>query len=553
MSAIFSDELNRLVSTLNPQRAPLPRPTPTRAAALELEKQRAMLRTLSWMPLSGRLANPDGYLRGQMQARRDLETLALGNAREEDRALRLIDLIAMICEEPSWAQNPDAPMEDMARPEIDFFSTDTAALFAWISLLLADFLDARSPRIRGRMLYEARRRVFSPILAHDDYPFMHGAGARATGVACNAMIAAMLMETDVARRNAVLKKLLRLLDRLLGAPYAVAPLQDRLADACALADAAYLVRRMTGGGVDWTRIVPESIQLDEILFSHISGGYFFDPAGSSSCPEISGAAIFRLGRLAGDRDLVALGAAVYRARPLASDSSTGRFLDWMHVDALHAEFAVAPRPAHAALEDGRTMFARGAGFFAALTNGAGGSCTGALSLFLDGSPVLVPDGPGCVPEVAGQARLQIPLSTPAADWEFHADRAIMGVDMTPVYAPGTGVRAHQRTLVLAREEHSVQLVDVFDLERPADIRFGFTTPFPPALLDSGARMGPAELRWEGQPAVEIARVHGSDAFPDGLHHLTLRYENAAPRSMFTFFLTGGTLSGADGHPAPSKL
>ena len=98
MSAIFSDELNRLVSTLNPQRAPLPRPTPTRAAALELEKQRAMLRTLSWMPLSGRLANPDGYLRGQMQARRDLETLALGNAREEDRALRLIDLIAMICE-----------------------------------------------------------------------------------------------------------------------------------------------------------------------------------------------------------------------------------------------------------------------------------------------------------------------------------------------------------------------------------------------------------------------------------------------------------------------
>ena len=160
---------------------------------------------------------------------------------------------------------------------------------------------------------------------------------------------------------------------------------------------------------------------------------------------------------------------------------------------LEEDFSPAPRLKHAALEDGRLMLARGAGFFCGLTSGGDRGNVGDFCIFLDRACVL---SGGNLP----LAQLPRPLSEPLPDWDFSdASRAIMGVDVSHAYAADAGVRAHQRTLMLSREEYGAQLVDVFDLAAPQPMRYAFHSPFAPEFFGGGARLGPMLLSWEAGP------------------------------------------------------
>ena len=119
------------------------------------------------------------------------------------------------------------------------------------------------------------------------------------------------------------------------------------------------------------------------------------------------------------------------------------------------------------------MTARGSGFFCGLTSGGNNANVGDFCVFLDHACVL---SGGNLPLF----QLSRPLSEPVPDWDFTDEsRAIMSVDVSAAYAAEEGVRAHQRTLMLARGEYGVQLVDVFDLAAPRELRYAFRSPFSP--------------------------------------------------------------------------
>ena len=99
-----------------------------------------------------------------------------------------------------------------------------------------------------------------------------------------------------------------------------------------------------------------------------------------------------------------------------------------------------------------------------------------------------------------------------------------------------GVRAHQRTLMLSREEYGAQLVDVFDLSAPRALRYAFHSPFAPEFFGGGVRLGPMLLSWEGKPVADARRLEASASFPEGQWEIALTYPEAGPRAMFTFFM-----------------
>lgn len=530
---MFLNALSAILATLTPERAPLYRVPSARAAKAETDAINAINRVHRSMPLSRRMEEPEEYARVQRERRHDLEALLF---RGDKPAMRTaMDLICEIAEETSWALSPAEAFEDEFHPTIDTQAAQTAALFGWVARALGDRLDEISPRIRSRLLYETRKRIFAPVLAHDDYAFLRGEAPGSVDILCSIITAAILLEPDVSKRAAILKRLFKYLDACLdSAP--PAPVAFRLADACAVADLGQLIKRATLGVVDKTQELPDEQWLDEILFSHVTDGWFLNFFGGSAQPALSGQAIFRLGRVCGDRALMALGAALHRHNSLPSPSVTGRLFDFAHWEALQAELSPVPRLKHAAMDDGRILQARGAGFFCALTTGGNSRNVGDLTLYLDNVPVLLPEKGYCsIPTISGMAQLSAPTAAPQPDWEFTDERAIMGVDVSRAYPPETGVRAHQRTLMLAREEYSAQLVDVFDFDAAKDVCFRFVTPMEPQRVESGAKLGPALFLWEGDPEVTVRALGSNPVFSQGLWEIHLLYAQAAARSMYTFF------------------
>jgi len=361
---MFSQELPAILKTLDLARAPVPRADLDAAAPS---------RHLKSPPLSERMENPAAYRLLQEKRRRDLEALVL--SRSPAAPARALDLICAISEESSWAADAEMPFEDADRPSIDLQAADTAALFGWTLRALGGQLDRIGPGIRERMAHEVDRRVLGPLLSHDDY-------ICSVAALCSAATALLFLERDPDRLSASLRVLLRMLD----ATYACAeallePLPDRLRDATAIADFALMMKRLTAGAADLTRDVPYASWLDELLFSHIYDEWFVNCAGPSLRPGLSGQALFRLGRLAGDGALRSLGASLHRARAIPSPTVAGRLFDPRHLDALEAELSPAPRLKNAALEDGRVLVARGAGFALSLTSGGNRGNVGDIAVW----------------------------------------------------------------------------------------------------------------------------------------------------------------------------
>ena len=518
---MFSQHLNALLRTLDIRRAPVPRVAEALKSAFAHEARRALSHDLRVPPLAERRAEPKVYDALRREQRRDLEALLLADVEDKGRAL---DILCALCEASRWAEGAGGVFEDEAHPDIDLQAADTAALLGWAWHLRGASWGTDAPRIHARLLFEARRRVIQPLIACEDY-------LCSTAVYCSAITALLLLESDREHLFLTLKPLLRRLDAACAcAGCERVPLPQRLTDACALADLAQIVRRISAGAVDLTRELPEPAWLDELLFAHVQEDWWATCAEGAVRLELSGAALYRLGCFAGDGALRSLGAAIHRARAVPSPTVTGRLLDASLRADLEADFSPAPRLKHAALEDGRLMLSRGAGFFCCLTSGGDRSNVGDICVFLDRACVL---SAGNLP----LSQLPRPLCEPQPDWDFSdASRAIMGVDVTGAYAAEEGVRAHQRTLMLSREEYGAQLVDVFDFSASRALRYVFHSPFAPEFFGGGARLGPMLLSWDGKPVADARRLDASESFPEGQWELLLTYPEVGPRAMFTFFM-----------------
>jgi hypothetical protein len=166
----------------------------------------------------------------------------------------------------------------------------------------------------------------------------------------------------------------------------------------------------------------------------------------------------------------------------------------------------------------------------AVLHAGGRGNAGGVCVYVESTPVLV-SFPGDAPALNGVRQAEKPG---LGDCAFGDARADMSMDMSALY-PGSGVRFYQRTLMLDRAEGSARLIDIVESEAQGAIRYAFVTPYAPARLENGARMGVGALSWEGEPTFSTRRVPGRGAFPDGLYLVELEYP-IAPGSNYINFV-----------------
>lgn len=533
-----------LTALARPETLPSPRAPGTLKEWASGNARLAMSRVLPGMQLSDRLNDPAAYLRLQAGRRQALEAMLVAEP-EKATLTRAIDLICMIAEESCWSENPSGALfDDDRHPEIDFQCAETLMLFAWANRGYGELLGSR---VSGKLLYEARRRVFTPILAHGDYPFMRGRGRRPLCILSDILLSAILLETDAQRLGALIKLCLRLIDQVIqGRDNRAEALEDALAETAAITDLTLLLRRVTRNELDLTDLYPTPDWLDALLFSWIDGLYFLDPAAERMKPELSGAELFRVGLSANDEALTALGARLHQARHLPSATLTGRILDMSCAGMLEAQAVKPPRLKHAATAHNRLMLSRFAGMTCAMHTGGGKGNAGNLVLFAGSRPILV-ESPAAknLPLIGRHAQLDRPDAGPGfdtdglcpADFQVRQDRELMSVDLTHAYPVAADVRSYQRTAMILRDQEALRLVDAFDLTTSAAVAFRFVTPEKPEALMSGLRLGPVDMTWDGElrSTVQTLNVRfPEDAAGQPLYLIELTSPQAVSRAFFTF-------------------
>ena len=524
-----------LASLARPESLPSPRAGGAAKGPAGEAARLALSRQLGDMPLSQRLQDPAAYRLMQRARRQSLEAL-IQAAPDEAMLRRAVDILCMLCEESCWSENPGgAPFDDDAHPEIDLQCAETALLLGWTSRAFGDQL---SSRVAGKLLYEVRRRVFAPFLAHADYPFMRGRGRRPLTILSDILLTAILLESGEQRRASVLKQALRLLDQAIAARQErVEPLADAAAETAAITDLAALLRRLTRGELDLTPIYPTPEWLDQLVYPWLEGEYFLDPAAGSLTPALSGEALFRVGLAVGDDALTALGAALHRARRVPSDSLTGRLLDASCQPMLEAEAGRPPRIKRAATPRNRVMVSRFCGMTFAMHTGGGRGNAGGIALFSGGKPVLVEaEGLCSLPLIGGRPQLDTPDLACEADFDPREERESMSVDLTAAWPAGL-LRSCQRTAMIRRADAALRLVDAFDLQEPAHTVFGLGGGDEAEGDDGGLRLGDIDFGWEGDLKLDVAPL--SRRFPDAaggdpLHQITLTTPAPVTRAFYTF-------------------
>lgn len=485
------------------------------------------------MPLSKRLSEPESYRALQLSRRRCLEA-QLPVSRDDEALTLATDLLCAICEESHWSGNAAlTPFDDEAHPEIDFQCAETAALLGWTARALGDRL---TTRVAGKLLYEARRRVFAPFLAHEDYPFMRGRGHRPLSILSDILVSAILLESSEQRRGSLIKQALRLIDHAVTArSERVEPLVDALAETGAVTDLAALIRHVTRGRLDLTPDYPTPDWLDQLLYPWLEGAYFCDPAGEGMQPQISGAELYRVGLAANDDALTALGAALHKSNPLPSATLTGRLLDMGCLQGLESESRKPPRIKNAATPRNRVMVSRFSGMTCALHTGGRQGNAGGFALFCDGQPILVePAKCPNLPIIGGRPELDAPDLACEADFSLRPDRDTLSVELTHAWPAGLA-HSCQRTAIVQRPDATLRLVDAFDLAEPAVITFRFHTPQTPEPTLTGLRLGPVDFTWEGELKTRITELPGAD----GLHRIELTTPAPVMRAFYTFNFVRG--------------
>ena len=536
---MFARGITTLISSgLDAGNLPAPRPNDLLVDRLSQSALRTLQAPADYMPLSERLLDPDQYIFQQQKRRAQLESLLWVEANEGVLEC-MLDLIIMICEEGCWGINREG-IDDPSHPIIDLQAAETGVLFSWILRRHGEKLVKYSPRIQSVMTAEVRRRLLLPISAHEDYPFMRLCGSCPALIMSDLLLACVLMEKNPARRQQPVKILLRLLDKICASQAdPSAPIEERLADACAIADIARLLKRVTRGEFDLTSSMPPSGWLDDLVIPWIQGEYFINPAGEGMKPRIPGMDLFRLGHLTREESICALAAQLGGFTEQPGFSLSGRILNMEYMSKALKETGNPPRLRRAAAENGSLMVSRNGSFFAAIAGMGMRANAGDITIFADGQP-LIADAGGAVhslPLIEGLLPTLIPKNLPPTDVNFSNDRDLMSVDLTETYPEKSPLASYQRTLIVSRtEEDIVRLVDAFGFSRsPREITFRFVAVHKPLSLKSCVRIGPVDLGWDGDMQPEITDLPACETFPGGWL-ISLRMPNPPQRFIcgFTF-------------------
>ncbi len=475
----------------------------------------AMRREYMDMPFSRRGERVYTELRKQRRA--DLEALLVRGLNEESTA-KALDIVFAICEESFWAENEPHCYDDEAHPDIDMAAAKTASLLAWAVHEMKPEL-----RLHMRILRELRRRIFIPIMAHDDYRCFDAHFPYAIGVLCEIMTAAILCEKDIMRMQSLLRRL--------------APVADKIIELPACGDIKTMLENWTSAAALWriactvtgpqatSRPLPLNRWLDTLLYAYLGEGMFLDPCGAGVIKGVNGADVYFLGMAAGDEVVQILGEELMRDEKTEISALSACITVDLGKENISAARPV-PRYRHAAVEDNSIMTARGAGAYVAVAaSGRGGFCVyfdDAPAIYACGSESLKLNGAGlnnCI--CAGEA-------------DFEDVRADMSVDMTPALPKGRGVRFMQRTIMLDRDTGIIRMVDMVECDVPGEIEYVFAAPAAPVKEGGGARMGAGYISWDAgaKEATGECRMNG---LPD-MHCLKLIYSTEPGSNIFNFII-----------------
>ena len=504
-------------SAVDPGSLSVPRPSEALMDQYAQAAMRAVMGENRFMSASERMEDPEAYRRLQQKRRSELESLLFIEP-NQDALARMVDLIDMIAAENSWSCAGNL-FDDPFKPVIDLQAAETGALFAWLHRRHGQKLSEISPRIGITMLSEVRRRLLTPITVHDDYPFMNNKASCPILILADLLLACLVLENLPSRRQGPVKNILRLLDRLSGEPLTITrTLEEHLADSCALADIARIVKRLTRGEFDMTQSTPPEGWLDDMLIPWAAGEYFIDPASGGMKTNLSGMDVFRLGYLTRDKALCALGAQLNRFSNRPPFSLTGRILSLEYSRAAQDEAGPPPKLRRAENESGSIMLSRINGMLAAITKGAGRQNAGDITLFADSTPVLIDAGGEVIyhslPSVNGLDMREGLTPEILTERDFGAERDVMSADLTPAYPRECSLAAYQRTLMTMRSDQSVRLVDAFEFIHPVEeVCFRFVCAQKPLSLRSCVRIGPVSLSWDGEMNPEIFEINDKAAYP----------------------------------------
>ena len=530
---MFSRSFSTLISNFRPDAIRPPRPCAAGKERIKAAAEAAMLFEPGGLTLSQRLRDPLTYNVLQQQRRLSLEAL-LSVSPSPEVLTHTVDLIAAICEESTWSENLACEhFDDENHPPIDLQCAETAVLFGWTFRMMGKKLNEISPRITNRMLCELRRRIFRPLQAHTDYPFMAGGGRFPMVIACDLLLSALLMESDTTRVSHILKPVLRALDECcIRHGRSLIPFEETICEISAVSDLAILLQDMTCNALALSEVYPTDDWLDEILFSWIDGLLFLDPAGNGLKPTPSGSDIFRIGSIACDEALMALGAKVWRANHRHSGTVTGRLMELSACGTLEQTAGKLPRMRYAATRGNLLMSARIPGLYCAMHTGGANANAGEVLMLADGTQILADGGRSCharsLPTLAGQSQLIAPRKPCIAEFEAREDREIMSVDLTAAYPETLGLQSFQRTLITLRPEGTIRLVDALALREPSSVVFRFITAANVTVLSSCVRLGPVRMTWEGSFHVNTSTLE------NGLTELLFTAAQPVQEGIFSF-------------------
>jgi hypothetical protein len=318
---------------------------PSDATATLLQAAEAQLKT-PWEVLPAAVAlefqrngNRSRYEALRNRRRNKLQALVLAECLENKG--RFADEIAngiwLTCEETFWgvpahlgAQKAGVGLPDVTEPIVDLFAAETAGLLAWTHYLISPQLARVSPLIPERIRVETGRRILSPLLARD-FGWMGISGQPVNNwdpwICSNWLTAALLLETDRARRQAAVQKAIRSLDNFLNG-YA----DDGGCDegpgywgraGASLFDCLDLLKAASAGVLDGFRF-PLVGQIGlYICRAHIHDEWYTNFSDAPARVHANGDLIYRFGKALGDDRMMAHGAfaAFFRdSRGLPGDS-----------------------------------------------------------------------------------------------------------------------------------------------------------------------------------------------------------------------------------------
>lgn len=285
-----------------------------------------------WQPLPAsvfleyvRTGNRSNFQDLSFGRRQRLATLVLAEAMEnKGRFLdEIVNGVWFISEESYWGvpahlrlQEAGFGLPDVDEPTVDLFAAETASLMAWTDYLVGERLDSISPLIRERIRSEVDRRILTPNLEREDFWWMGFSGGRVNNwnpwVNSNWLTAVLLLETDEARRNAAIYKIMRSLDLFIDSYPSDGGCDEGPGywgrAAGSLFDTLELLHMATDGGIDIfdKRLIGEMGKY--IYRSYIAGSYFINFADAGARINPHPALVYRYGKQVNDDTMTGFGA-----------------------------------------------------------------------------------------------------------------------------------------------------------------------------------------------------------------------------------------------------